>query len=271
MPMKNPKREGLTAAEVAKICGVCERTVKAWADPKKGEAFKRNKRGGRYYWDPERLVMWLIEQGKHAESSRMDGFVRHRRAQKSKKKPRSEVITEVDTYEKTQKTNAREVNKQFKKRVKTGNVPTDDGDAQAAGPPPAALPGDPEKLTLFDVKTKTKVLYLLAIERLKSATAGNVHTEFKNVLAIGDAVRKFELDCLEVDKALGKVIPVATAEKFIGKIMVRVRTDMQGLRTKLKDDLAAMDDANEIDKLLARSIDDALRHLARGLQHADDL
>jgi hypothetical protein len=78
-----------------------------------------------------------------------------------------------------------------------------------------------------------------------------------------------ELACVEIDERLGRVIQVAEAQKQIGHVFARVRSDLQKLPYAVAADVAAMTDADEVRALLAARVEDALRHVALALDNPD--
>jgi len=284
-------KRGLSAAQVSRICKVSERTVKNWCSSKaRSDPFQRNRRGGRYYWDPEPLFTWLEKQGKSEEAARLEGFIQSRKGGNKKKKARDKVDDEVAQEEKRRKKAEREQNRQanlkdLKEPVNQKKQPQDDSGADVGASEAGTQGGQASdsggqegaqsEMNLFMVRDVTGKVYKKALNRLASANASNVHSEFKNVTSIADTLRRLEMDCLETDRKLERVIPVSMARRFLGDVVSRVRIDMMAMKERLAEPLAAMDDIEQIREFLGTEVDNALRHVSRdlseaGSQHKDE-
>lgn len=95
----------------------------------------------------------------------------------------------------------------------------------------------------------------------RGATALEIASSGKAVRDTADILRKIELDCLDVDQRLRRVIPVDMVEQIVGRILSEARTNLQTLRYSLVEDLAAMTDTAEISAYLDDRFTAALRAL----------
>jgi len=279
MKSKGKAPEGwLTQPQVARITNACGRTVKGWVSPSHDSPFEgRMKIGKAMYWDPVALLEWLATHGRGEAVARLGGYVG---SMKGPLAPSANSATEkvVQSFE-------RKARKDAKSAAAAGDAsgpvevaasaalsPAVPGHAEAVGDGVgiggggSAASGGPagRSMDIFTALEVTAKLYVKATQRLlASANSPNYFAEARNVRETGEAMRRLQMDCLQVDRELGKVIPFAMAERFVGQMLARVRTDFQGFAFSLADALAGMEDAAEIRDFLKREIENGLRHLTR--------
>ena len=99
--------DGLTAREVAKVCGVNPRTIRNWVAPANPQRFKRQRKGGRYFFVPTDLLEWLRNSGKLDEAVRLEGWIGGAAAGKSVRTPK--IRPSIQAYRKTLREQEREV------------------------------------------------------------------------------------------------------------------------------------------------------------------
>jgi len=95
----------------------------------------------------------------------------------------------------------------------------------------------------------------------RGATSLEIAASGKAVRDTADVLRKLEMDCLDVDERLRRVIPIEFVEKIVGRILSEARTNLQTLRHTMAVDLAAMSDVDEIGAFLDDRFTAALRAL----------
>lgn len=124
---------------------------------------------------------------------------------------------------------------------------------------PAGAPAD-----IFVAKEHVGRLFMEAV----SVASGDANAT-RQAAAMGDLLRKLELDCLEVDERLRRVIPMAAVEKIVGRMLSEARTNLQTLRYSMVDDLAAMTDKAQLARYLDDRFSASLRSLEEGYLAAE--
>ncbi|NOY81938.1 MAG: helix-turn-helix domain-containing protein [Kiritimatiellaeota bacterium] len=238
------RKTWLTAAEVAKICGVSERTVKNWAGKKTPNRFKRVKRGTRYFWPAAKLVTWLTECGKQDAAARVAGFVA------AIPTPKKEKPGPIEKY----------VASQEQQSPPSPSAPENVATEAGLLDPPGG-----DGFDIFRARDVCARMLVQAVERFRVANGPMAQIESKNVREYIEQLRKLELACVELDERLERVIPVSQARRILGQACAKIRTDMQGIKYRVADDLAAASEPTAVVEILGPAIDDALRHLARAL------
>lgn len=265
----------LTAAEVARICGVAERTVRLWVSPQHPRPFRRIRRGGRYFFDPAAFASWLGETEKHQELARLNGFLASLQAERPAD-ARAPVLLAIRAHERQQRRQMADAARQaMASELGAADAPPQSDEAPPAPPaadsrpaPPAAPSPAPQPASwdIFSVRDNTARMYTQAVRMFVGAPAGEKIAYQKNATAVADMLRKLELDCIEVAKQMRLVILVSDAERLVGRICARVKHDLMNLPHASAADLAAMTDPAAVTRYLDERVTDALRHLADGLK-----
>ena len=123
---------------------------------------------------------------------------------------------------------------------------------------PAMPPGD---MDIFRTRDLIAGMLVDNVAAYRTATAAEIAASSKAVRELADLQRKLEIDCLEVDAKLHRVIPMAAVEKIVGRMLSEARTNLQTLRYAMVDDLAAMTDRDAIAKYLDDRFAASLRSL----------
>lgn len=99
------------------------------------------------------------------------------------------------------------------------------------------------------------------IDAYRGATSLEIASSGKAVRDTADILRKIELDCIEIDLKLKRLMPVNLVEQIVGRILSEARTNLQTLRYSMVEDLAAMSDTAAIGAYLEDRFTAALRCL----------
>lgn len=259
--MTAPRSQWLMAKEIARICGVSERTLRLWVGPGHPRPFKRHRRGSRYYFDPGEFAAWLAENEKHDELARLNGYLASLRDEQPPP-PRDDVKRSIDGFERGQRRKLAKANREAQAALL--GVATA---ASGSGQPKSGMdPAQPGSWDIFSVRDNTAQMYTQAVRMFVGAPRGEKIAHAKNANAVADLLRKLELDCIEVAKQMRLVILVSDAEKLIGRICARVKHDLMNLPHACAADLADMSDAGQITAYLESRVTDALRHLSDALK-----
>jgi len=255
--MSSPKRWH-TAAELARICGVSERTVRNWVSQQNKTPCPRRKRGHRYYFELPHVRDWLAKHDKPEERARLQGYITSLNQPKQKSSPRADIEESIDRFEQAR----------------------DDAETAAARRRdigelmPAAVSQQSgqssENCDIFIVRDTTARLYMEAVAMCITAAEHDKMAAQKNANAAADILRKLETDCITIAEKLKLVMLVSDVKALIGNLLSKVRFDLRSLPHALAADLAAASDQNDIRQMLTVRIDDALRHLAHALTQLDD-
>lgn len=260
----------LTAAEVARICGVSERTLRIWVSAQHPRPFRRVHRGSRFFFPPQAFATWLAENEKHEELSRLNGYMASLE-QDTRSPPRAAVEQSITGYERQRRRQLADASRQAMAAdlgaaapaPVSAPSPSPPGPAPATPTAPAAAPASWD---IFAVRDNTARMYTQAVRMFVGAPHGEKIAHQKNANACADLLRKLELDCIEVAKQMRIVILVSDAERLVGRICARVKHDLMNLPHASAADLAAMTDPAQITAYLDERVTDALRHLADGLK-----
>lgn len=243
MSKSKPKSKRLTADQVARICAVSLRTVKNWVSSSHPSPFPRRKGPKGWLWDAASLVEWLRASGKDAEADRMVGYL----GGIPEKKPAADPVgnaKSVNEFSRREAAAARRLQQ-------TGTAAIDPADALG----PAA------DMDIFATRNVIARMLVQAVARYTEASATQVQSESKTVRDTADTLRKLELDGIEVDARLKRLIPMELVEKIVGRILAEARTNLQTLRHSMVQDLAAITDTEEVSAYLDKQFTAALRCL----------
>lgn len=278
MPL--PHRKLLSALEVVRICGMSDRSLRLWTGPKDRDPFRRTKRGGRWYYDPDAFLVWLESRGKVREHARFAAFLDGVEPSAERNRGKHDLTTErVAAFDSRRRAS---IETATREAVAAGMGPVSRGeeivlgatrdaarDSNVADTSAADNGGPVQVWDIFGVRDQTARMYTTAVQMFVTAPAGEQIALQKNALAVADLLRKLELDAIEVAKQMRLVILVADAERLIGRICARVKHDLMNLPHSLAADLAEMANPTDIAKLLDARVTDALRHLSEGLRLMD--
>ena len=236
------KSKRLTADQVARICAVSLRTVKNWVATSHPRPFPRRKGPKGWLWDAVKLIEWLRIEGKDAEADRMVGFLGGI--------PERKLAPEASGNDKAVGEFAGREAAAARRLKRTGTAALDPADA--AGDQP---------MDIFTTRDVIARMLVQAVARYTEASATQVQSESKTVRDTADILRNLEIDGIDVDAKLKRLIPIDLVERIVGRILAEARTNLQTLRYSLVEDLAAMTDAVAIADYLDNRFTAALRCL----------
>lgn len=119
----------------------------------------------------------------------------------------------------------------------------------------------PGGMDIFATRDVIAGMLVDTVAGYRGATALEIASSGKAVRDTADILRKIELDCLDVDQRLRRVIPLDYVERIVGRILAEARTNLQTLRYGMVEDLAAMTDTAAISAYLDDRFAASLRAL----------
>lgn len=223
----------VSAKELSKITGVSERKLRDWkAD---GMPCTPNKKGTRFTYNVADVLVWY--EPRAAKPNQLD------------------ILARIETYvygcgeEEPQK--PQEQTKKSKQPSKKSAKNT------------FSFSSDSEEVDTFGARQIVGQLLHAAADRLMECDPKFVMMETNTISKLTDQIRKSDLACIELDKVLKNIVPINQVYHWIQRALMKAKNDLSALPFAVADDLAVIDNPEEIAALLKEKINDALRHLAK--------
>jgi hypothetical protein len=231
--------------ELSRLIGIEPRRIKDWR--RLGMPYRSAKYGSQCKYSPVECYQWMMSAKHFAQAANLKKYM------------------DFPPYEKTQMLKPPENN--TVKTVLDGDE-TDDAVAKISDE-------ELDRFTIYDSKRLLAKILIEAEDGFKKSSTAEKAAAATVIKTISEIFRKTEVDCIDIDRTLKKLMPVEEAKKYIYNIFNRVRTDLRTLPFALSNELAAAtaSEPQIIVAIIKPKIDDALRHLGETLnyeQHQDD-
>jgi hypothetical protein len=231
------KKKYIKSADLMNILSVSKETLIEWR--KSGDFPIHGKRGKSYIFDPQRVIDWLINGNKLEYAEKLMQYQEN-----------------LDSLEYLQ---SEKMAAKLESIGKSMNIEVDVEFEEM-------LREIIHEVDIFKAKEILGKLLLKAASRLSQASGMKVAFETRNFSKLTTELRQLEMSCIEVDKALKKIVMINEAQKWLGIIFTKVKTDLRSLPFAVADEIASLvvtDKKAEIAAIIKRKVDDGLRHLNR--------
>ena len=245
------RRKYISKDQLLKIVQITDRTLKSW----KGKGLPTYKKVRPHKYDAAAVKDWLNINGREGYALCLEEW-ENERAKKGNKKKSAAAKTENKRAEKKSRAD-----------VKPADVCGDN--AEGIGEEEVAGAGSEATVQEFDIFQNKKLINGLtqkqALKLDGDPSVAEANVIVNTLTKLSDLGRKLELDCMEVDKALGVLAEFSEIKTQVARMAIAVKTDLRNRKYTMAEKIATLTDYDDISGLadmIGLEMDDALRHLS---------